>query len=377
MYVPHAVDVDGQIITMFDPVNHRRAEATEETVSVIANATLDQRWERIRRPVVVVGGELTLEMLDLSFNPISKFYEAPIQMKANGGVFVVDDFGRQRIPPRDLLNRWIVPLESRVDYMTLHTGRKFEIPFNVFIIFATNLKPESLADEAFLRRIPYKILAKNPTVDEYCRIFELNCTKRGLAVRSGDGGVPGAQLLPPAQAPDAGLPSARPRRAGGRHLPVSEEGAGDLARAARHGLQQLLPGRDRVARSRRMRALAIALNLPLNGRSLDWSAQARLFGDLAARAAIIVLFSMMAFRFGADFLETGRVTGLFLLASETLVVVLTLVRRSAAAIDRSIRARRPDARLDHGAAAARAGCGCRSGAGAHHGHDLDRRSRRS
>ena len=129
---------------------------------------------------MVVGGELTLEMLDLSFNPISKFYEAPIQMKANGGVFVVDDFGRQRIPPRDLLNRWIVPLESRVDYMTLHTGRKFEIPFNVFIVFATNLKPESLADEAFLRRIPYKILAKNPTVDEYCRIFELNCKKRGL-----------------------------------------------------------------------------------------------------------------------------------------------------------------------------------------------------
>jgi hypothetical protein len=130
--------------------------------------------------VVVVGGELTLEMLDLTFNPIAKFYEAPIQMKANGGVFVVDDFGRQRIPPRDLLNRWIVPLESRVDYLTLHTGRKFEIPFNVFIIFATNLKPESLADEAFLRRIPYKIRAKNPTIEEYAKIFELNCRKRGL-----------------------------------------------------------------------------------------------------------------------------------------------------------------------------------------------------
>jgi hypothetical protein len=181
MYVPHALDVDGQIITMFDPVNHVRAVSAAESVSVIANASLDQRWEKIRRPVVVVGGELTLEMLDLSFNPISKFYEAPIQMKANGGVFVVDDFGRQRIPPRDLLNRWIVPLESRVDFLTLHTGRKFEIPFNVFIIFATNLKPESLADEAFLRRIPYKILAKNPTVAEYIKIFELNCRKRGLA----------------------------------------------------------------------------------------------------------------------------------------------------------------------------------------------------
>ena len=181
MYVPHAVDVDGQIITMFDPVNHQRVGAGAEAMSVVAGASQDQRWEKIKRPVVVVGGELTLEMLDLTFNPIAKFYEAPIQLKANGGVFVVDDFGRQRIPPRDLLNRWIVPLESRVDYLTLHTGRKFETPFNVFIVFATNLKPESLADEAFLRRIPYKILAKNPTVDEYCRIFELNCRKRGLA----------------------------------------------------------------------------------------------------------------------------------------------------------------------------------------------------
>jgi hypothetical protein len=181
MYVPHAIDVDGQIITMFDPVNHQRLGMGAEAMSVVAGASQDQRWEKIKRPVVVVGGELTLEMLDLSFNPIAKFYEAPIQLKANGGVFVVDDFGRQRIPPRDLLNRWIVPLESRVDYLTLHTGRKFETPFNVFIVFATNLKPESLADEAFLRRIPYKILAKNPTVDEYCRIFELNCRKRGLA----------------------------------------------------------------------------------------------------------------------------------------------------------------------------------------------------
>ena len=181
MYIPHAIDVDGQIITMYDPVNHQRSVSASESMSVIATASLDQRWEKIRRPVVVVGGELTLEMLDLSFNPISKFYEAPIQLKANGGVFVVDDFGRQRIPPRDLLNRWIVPLESRVDFLTLHTGRKFETPFNVFIVFATNLQPESLADEAFLRRIPYKILAKDPTMDEYCKIFELNCRKRGLA----------------------------------------------------------------------------------------------------------------------------------------------------------------------------------------------------
>jgi len=181
MHVPHALDVDGQTITMFDPVNHQAAAGSDADVQSVVNAAvLDRRWQPIRRPVVVVGGELTLEMLDLTFNPIAKFYEAPIQLKANGGVFVVDDFGRQRIPPRDLLNRWIVPLESRVDFLTLHTGRKFEIPFNVLIVFATNLKPESLADEAFLRRIPYKILAKNPTMDEYCQIFELNCRKRGL-----------------------------------------------------------------------------------------------------------------------------------------------------------------------------------------------------
>jgi len=181
MHTPHAIDVDGQIITMYDPINHVSTAKAGAGQSVVAVSAHDRRWEQIRRPVVVVGGELTLEMLDLTFNPISKFYEAPIQMKAIGGVFVVDDFGRQRIPPRDLLNRWIVPLESRVDFLTLHTGRKFEVPFNVFIIFATNLKPESLADEAFLRRIPYKIRAKNPTASEYTQIFDLVCRKRNVA----------------------------------------------------------------------------------------------------------------------------------------------------------------------------------------------------
>ena len=128
----------------------------------------------------MVGGELTLDMLDLTFNPMSKFYEAPIQLKANGGVFLVDDFGRQRIRPQDLLNRWIVPLESRVDYLTLHTGKKFQVPFDVLIVFATNLDPASLADEAFLRRIPYKIPITDPTIDEFTRIFELNCRRRNL-----------------------------------------------------------------------------------------------------------------------------------------------------------------------------------------------------
>jgi hypothetical protein len=179
MYLPHAIDVEGQIITVFDPVNHESLETNEERL-LVAAPSHDRRWVRVKRPVVTVGGELTLDMLDLTFNPIAKFYEAPLQLKSNGGVFVVDDFGRQRIRPRDLLNRWIVPLESRVDYLTLHTGKKFQVPFNVLIVFATNLNPETLADEAFLRRIPYKIYAKNPTVDEYSRIFEMNCRRRKL-----------------------------------------------------------------------------------------------------------------------------------------------------------------------------------------------------
>jgi hypothetical protein len=181
MYMPHAIDVDGHTVTMFDPINHESLEADTDSSSVIsAVVPRDRRWVRIHRPVVMVGGELTLDMLDLAFNPIAKFYEAPIQLKANGGVFLVDDFGRQRIRPQDLLNRWIVPLESRIDYLTLHTGKKFQLPFDVLIVFATNLDPQALADEAFLRRIPYKIPIVDPTVDQFSRIFELNCRRRNM-----------------------------------------------------------------------------------------------------------------------------------------------------------------------------------------------------
>jgi len=180
MYMPHAIDVDGHTITMFDPINHDSLEADADSSSIVAVAPRDRRWVRIRRPVVMVGGELTLDQLDLSFNPLAKFYEAPIQLKANGGVFLVDDFGRQRIRPEDLLNRWIVPLESRIDYLTLHTGKKFQVPFDVLIVFATNLQPESLADEAFLRRIPYKVPIVDPSVDQFTKIFELNCKRRNL-----------------------------------------------------------------------------------------------------------------------------------------------------------------------------------------------------
>jgi hypothetical protein len=179
MYLPHAIDVDGQLITMFDPINHVSLEVDEES-SIFKSAPRDRRWVHIKRPIVTTGGELTLEMLDLTLNPLSHFYDAPLQLKANGGVFVVDDFGRQRVRPQELLNRWIVPLESRVDYLTLHTGKKFQVPFDVLIVFATNLDPSSLADEAFLRRIPYKIPIHDPTLEQFTRIFELNCRQRGL-----------------------------------------------------------------------------------------------------------------------------------------------------------------------------------------------------
>jgi hypothetical protein len=180
MHMPHAIEIDGHLITMFDPINHVSLDTDTESSSIVAAAARDRRWVRIQRPVVMVGGELTLDMLDLTFNPLSKFYEAPIQLKANGGVFLVDDFGRQRMRPQDLLNRWIVPLESRFDYLTLHTGKKFQVPFDVLTVFATNLNPSSLADEAFMRRIPYKIAVEDPTLDQFSRIFEMNCRAREL-----------------------------------------------------------------------------------------------------------------------------------------------------------------------------------------------------
>ena len=180
MYMPYAIEIEGHIITMYDPINHVSLEEEPASSALLNVATHDRRWVRIRRPVVIVGGELTLDMLDLTYNSLSKFYEAPLQLKANGGVFLVDDFGRQRMRPEDLLNRWIVPLESRVDYLTLHTGKKFQVPFDVLTIFATNLDPASLADEAFLRRIPYKIPIDDPSVDQFSRIFELACSRRGL-----------------------------------------------------------------------------------------------------------------------------------------------------------------------------------------------------
>jgi predicted ATPase with chaperone activity len=177
--IPHALEVEGQIVKLFDPVNHDEL-SLPEAEGLADDSAPDRRWVRCRRPLVTVGGELTLDSLELSYNATSGFYHAPVQAAANGGVLVIDDFGRQQFEPRQFLNRWIVPLESRVDYLTLQTGQKFELPFAVLLVFATNLQPSTLVDEAFLRRIHYKVLAESPTVEEFRDIFKGCCLQRDV-----------------------------------------------------------------------------------------------------------------------------------------------------------------------------------------------------
>lgn len=186
LYLPYAVDVDGQIMLVHDPVHHEEIETEDDVIGrdalwLRSGPGYDRRYARIKRPVVLTGGELTLEQLDLRYDPFTKLYQAPFQVKANGGVLIVDDFGRQRVPPRDLLNRWIVPLEKRIDYLTLHTGGKFPVPFDCLLIFATNLNPGELVEEAFLRRIHYKIPVVDPTRAQYEEIFRRCCVAEGLS----------------------------------------------------------------------------------------------------------------------------------------------------------------------------------------------------
>jgi len=180
IYIPYAVEVDGQIIKVFDSINHRPVEGSGGASSSKKGNKIDKRWVKIHRPFIVTGGELTLEGLDLVYDSVSKYYEAPFQMRANGGMFLIDDFGRQQVRPRELLNRWIVPLEKGVDFLTLHTGRKIELPFDVLIVFATNLAPTDLVDEAFLRRIRHKIEVSDPSFEEYREIFRRVCAQKGV-----------------------------------------------------------------------------------------------------------------------------------------------------------------------------------------------------
>jgi predicted ATPase with chaperone activity len=171
VWIPYAVEVDGEIITVFDPSIHVRMQELEPEIR-------DERWVLCRRPAVLVGGELTAEMVDLQFNPNTKYYVGPVQMKANNGVLIVDDFGRQRLRPDELLNRWIVPLDRRIDFLTLAGGKKIEIPFEMLVVFASNMNPAELVDPAFLRRIQTKIKIGAVTEEQFCEIFRRVAVER-------------------------------------------------------------------------------------------------------------------------------------------------------------------------------------------------------
>ncbi len=178
--IPHALAVDREIIRVYDPMNHEPVDARTVSGLVTLAPVPDQRWVRCRRPVVTVGGELTMDSLELGFLASSGFYRAPLQTLANGGMLIIDDFGRQRSSPTEILNRWIVPLESRVDHLVLQSGQKFEIPFEILIVFATNLNPLDLLDESFLRRVRYKVYAESPSKEDFIGIFERCCRERAL-----------------------------------------------------------------------------------------------------------------------------------------------------------------------------------------------------
>lgn len=192
IFVPYAVQAEGAIITIFDPTIHRPTDTAElsrvnvadrlssDSESIEQDELWDLRWRRVKRPVVVTGGELTLDMLDLKYNKVSNYYQAPIHIKANGGVFLIDDFGRQIVSPKDLLNRWIVPLEERIDYLSLATGKKFAVPFEQLTLFSTNLDPNELVDDAFLRRIRHKVEIPTPNRELLSDIFRFHCEQRDI-----------------------------------------------------------------------------------------------------------------------------------------------------------------------------------------------------
>ncbi|MCA9103398.1 MAG: AAA family ATPase [Planctomycetales bacterium] len=172
VWIPHTIIEDNQIIKLYDPAYHQ--EVVGEADRLLSSSAHDRRWVKVKRPTVIVGGELTMDGLEIRHDPRSNVSEAPLQMKSNCGSLLIDDFGRQRIEPRELLNRWIVPLESGFDLLTLPTGKKIQVPFEQLILFSTNLKPDDLVDEAFLRRIPYKIHVTDPDEKEFHKLFEMS-----------------------------------------------------------------------------------------------------------------------------------------------------------------------------------------------------------
>jgi len=186
IFVPYAIECQGNIVQVYDPIYHHLVEEdggeSEGDAGLFTEGwSYDRRWAKCKRPFIVSGGELTMEMLDLRYNQTSKVYEAPFQLKANNGIYLIDDFGRQRAAPAEVLNRWIVPMERREDYLSFLTGGKMSVPFEIFLVFSTNLNPADLGDEAFLRRIQYKMLLRGPSEKEFVRIFEEFCASRRLA----------------------------------------------------------------------------------------------------------------------------------------------------------------------------------------------------
>jgi predicted ATPase with chaperone activity len=180
IWIPYAVVDDGVIIKIFDASYHHSAPVTQSRRSIMAVQEHDRRWVRVKRPTVIVGGELTLDNLEIRHDPRSNTCEAPLQVKSNCGCLLIDDFGRQRVAPAELLNRWIVPLENRIDFLTLPTGKKISVPFEQIILFSTNLQPEALVDEAFMRRVPFKIEIGNPSTAEFVELFIRACASMGI-----------------------------------------------------------------------------------------------------------------------------------------------------------------------------------------------------
>ena len=181
IYMPYAIECQGNIIQLYDPIYHNKIEDETSLMTALSDEKPhDGRWFKCKRPFIITGGELGLDMLDLSFNKHSKVYDAPFQLKANNGIYLIDDFGRQKASPAEVLNRWIVPMEKHVDYLSFQAGGKMTVPFEAFLIFSTNLRPDQLGDEAFLRRIQYKMFLRSPRAPEFIQIFERYCLDKGI-----------------------------------------------------------------------------------------------------------------------------------------------------------------------------------------------------
>src|SRR5262249_19246961 len=187
IFMPYAIECQGNIIQLYDPVYHQKIDDRDSPFSAAIAVDLpwDGRWFKCKRPFIITGGELALDMLDLSYNKVSKVYDAPFQLKANNGIYLIDDFGRQKAAPAEILNRWIVPMERHIDYLSFQAGGKMTVPFEAFLIFSTNLRPDQLGDEAFLRRIQYKMFLRSPREPEFLEIFKRFADSRQLVCPKG------------------------------------------------------------------------------------------------------------------------------------------------------------------------------------------------